>query len=92
MAAASSSHCTLADHGAELAGVDKQHLTGAAVLALGEEPEAGGDLGVEEQLARQATMHSTTSASTMRARISPRRSGSSSWSRWPARYRRGHRA
>ncbi len=44
-------------HAPELAGIDEQHLAPAVAamggLALGQEPQAGGNLGVEEELRRQ---------------------------------------
>lgn len=42
-----------ADHGAEFAGVDEQYLALAGGFLFAEEPQAGGNLGVEEELAVQ---------------------------------------
>ena len=40
--------------GAEFARVDKQHFAGAGGFLFGKEPQAGGNLGIEEQLAGQS--------------------------------------
>jgi hypothetical protein len=57
MSASSSSACTRLTSGAELAGVDEQHLALANGFLFGQEPQAGGDLGVEEELAGQGDHH-----------------------------------
>ena len=77
-----SSGCPLrrrpAGHGipsAPVSGVDEEELALAVApvlgLILGEEPQAGGDLGVEENWGGNATITSTASPSTMARRMSP---------------------
>ena len=46
-----------ADHATQLARVDEQYFALARGFAFGQEPQAGGDLGVEEQLAGQRDHH-----------------------------------
>ena len=45
------------DIGTELARVDKQHFARTSNFLFGEEPQAGRDLRIEEQLARQRDHH-----------------------------------